>query len=93
MTAVERRANLWNCLALTLLGHNQHSSLVRDEDLVADPEQVLTRPAELLDTPPLTTWPEIEHDDIEARYGAELVAECREAVDRFAPLRGAFGYE
>ena len=92
-TPVERRASLWNCLALTLLGHSRQLHIVRYEDLVTHPEQTLTKLAELLGTPPPTAWPEIEHYDIEARYGAELVAECREAVQRFAPLREAFGYE
>ena len=89
---VERRASLWNCLALTLLGHSRNLQIVRYEDLVAHPEQVLTKLAELLGTSPPTTWPGIERYDIEVRYGAELVAECRAAVERFAPLREAFGY-
>ena len=91
-TPVQRRASLWNCLALTLLGHSRHVTLVRYEDLVADPGAVLGRLAELLGTEPPTTWPDIEHHDWEARYGAELVADCRDAVAEFAPLREAFGY-
>jgi hypothetical protein len=91
-TPVQRRASLWNCLAVTLLGHSRHIHIVRYEDLVEEPARILGELAASLGTAPPTSWPEIHRYDWRQRYGTELLDECGEAVARFAPAREAFGY-